>query len=238
MIKKLKLIGIELIITFISMVTIIRALMKETNIQIKILLLFGIGLSIFYFFHRIWVKLKEEKDKNVIREIANTKMSKSADSFLYYIDLILINHANGFNLCDREKYKYVSENIVRNFFEVDFRISDPYTGTSMGNLAEQVDFGMKREFHELEKIISRYSVMLDSSILNKFESLSENLIFKSLLDCKLWFDQIKTFHESAIKSNPTFPKNGIPITISMDYSQYGKDYIEMIRLIFELKEGI
>ncbi|AEA42155.1 hypothetical protein [Fluviicola taffensis] len=236
MLKKLKLIGIEFIITIISMVTIIRSLMLETKHEIKILLLVGIGLSLVYMIHRIWIKLKEEKEKSAIREIVCSKMIKSAESFLYYIDLILINHPDRFNISNPERNKYVSEKIARNFFEVDFRIPDPYTGTSMGNLAEQVDFGMKRGYHELEKIVSRYSNKLESSKLKKIESLSENLIFKSLVDCKLWFDQITMFNEYAIRNNPTFPKNAIPITISMDFDQHRKDYIEMINLIFEMKE--
>lgn len=233
--KTLKVIAIESLITIISLVMIVRTLIIENEIENKIFLSVGIGLSIIYMIYRIVSKIKEEKEKTKIDSIVSSKMNKSAESFLYYIDLVLINHPDRFILSNREKSKYQIEQNAKKLFEVDFRIPDPYTGTSMGNLAEQVNFGMNREYDELEKTISRYSSKMTTKKLEIFEALSSNFIFKSLVDCKLWFDQIKMFHDHAIKNNPTFPKNGIPITISMDFKEHQKDYNQMIDLLFEMK---
>ena len=233
--KTLKVIAIESLITIISMVMIIRTLLVESKIENKFFLSVGIGLSIIYMIYRIVTKVKEESEKRRISEIVTARMTKSGDTFLSYIDRILINHKNQFTISNRNKEKYKLEENSKKFFEVDFRIPDPYTGTSMGNLAEQVDFGIKREYSKLEQIVTRYSNKIDTKNLELFESLSENIIFKSLLDCKLWFDQIKMFNDYAAETNPTYSKDGLPITISMDYDQHKKDYNNMIDLLFAIK---
>ncbi|HBG71132.1 MAG: hypothetical protein A2W93_02490 [Bacteroidetes bacterium GWF2_43_63] len=233
--KTLKVIAIESLITIISLVMIVRTLIIENKIEHKIFLSIGIGLSIVYMIYRIASKIKEEKEKSRINAIVASKLNKASESFLYYIDLILINHPERFNISIKEKSNYQTEQNAKKMFEVDFRTPDPYTGTSMGNLAEQVDFGMNREYDELERTISRYTNKISTKKIELFESLSSNLIFKTLIDCKLWFDQIKMFHDQAIKNNPTFPKNGLPITISMNFKEHQKDYNQMIDLLFEMK---
>lgn len=217
------------------MVMIVRTLLIEEKIENKIFLSVGIGLSIIYMIYRIVTKIKEESEKGKIRQIVSARMTKSGEVFLYYIDLILINHVDRFDISNRNKENYQVEQNSRKFFEVDFRIPDPNTGTSMGNLAEQIDFGMKREYAKLEKIITRYSSKIDTKTLELFESLAENIIFKSLLDCKLWYDQLKMFYDHAAKTNPTWPIDGLAITISMDFQQHKKDYDEMIDYLFAIK---
>ena len=233
--KTLKVIAVESLITIISLVMIVRTLIIENKVEHKIFLSIGIGLSIVYMIYRIGSKIKEEKEKSRINDIVASKFNKASESFLYYIDLILINHSERFNISIKEKSNYQTEQNAKKIFEVDFRTPDPYTGTSMGNLAEQIDFGMNREYNELEKTISRYSSKIATKKLEIFEELSSNIIFKTLVDCKLWFDQIEMFHDRAIKNNPTFPKNGLPITISMDFKEHQKDYNQMIDILFKMK---
>ncbi|MPM25870.1 hypothetical protein SDC9_72370 [bioreactor metagenome] len=233
--KTLKVIAIESLITIISLVMIVRTLIIENKIEHKIFLSIGIGFSIVYMIYRIVSKMKEEKEKSRINAIVASKLNKASKSFLYYIDLILINHPEGFNISIKEKSNYQTEQNAKKIFEVDFRTPDPYTGTSMGNLAEQIDFGMNREYNELEKTIARYSNKISTKKIEIFEALSSNSIFRILVDCKLWFDQIEMFNDHAIKNNPTFPKNGLPITISMDFKEHQKDYNQMIDLLFEMK---
>jgi hypothetical protein len=234
--KVLKVIAIELLITTIQLVTFVRTFFIQIKDENKIFLSVGIGFSILYMLYRIGSKIKEENDRIRVNEIVALKMGQAANTFLYVLDLILINHPEGFILSDRDKSKYKIEKNARKLFEVDFRIPDPYTGTSMGNLAEQVDFQMNREYVQLEKTISRYASKINIRKLDLFEAITNNRIFKSLVDCKLWYSQLESFNDYAAKHNITYPKSGRPITISLDFNMHQKDYNEMIDLLFELKE--
>jgi hypothetical protein len=235
--KTLKLIAVEIMITLVSLIMVIRTLTIETTVGNKVFLAVGIGLSILYLAYRIWTKIKDIKDKTKIDQIVNGKLAKASESILYYVGLMIINHPERVSLYGKDKSEYLDRSVSLKFFEVDFRHPDPYTGTSMGSLAEQVDFGIKREFAELEKVIARYATKVDTALFEKFESLNDNVVFKSLLNVKLWYDQIEMFNLEAAKTNPTFPKNRLPITISLDPQEHQKDYTNMIELLFGFKDA-
>jgi hypothetical protein len=198
----------------------------------------------FYKRHNfLSMAMDEQEVKHIFLELRNQELVAlikpniiaGIESILYYTSLIIVNHKEPKFIKSENKEDYLSQENIKKFSEVDFRNPDPYTGTSMGNLAQQVGLGMQRTHQNLESIFMKYGTLLDLSIIVHYEKLCSNIVFQSLKGIIEIYNQMMSFQNSAIISNPTFPKNGMPITISLAYEELEPAFINYINELFELK---
>jgi hypothetical protein len=233
----LKHIAIELIITLISIVGLIRFLIIDQDPVLHYLVIAGIGLSIIYLIVRIVVKIQNHQRTRAVKQILLSKLKETGSGIKYYINLILFNHPECINLMTKGPEEFKLEENAKKFFEVDLRHPDPRNGTSMGNMAEQIGNGLPGIIEEVDMAISKYaSVTGHFKELDKYEKLRRNEVFRILLNVKAWFEQNTHFQEIAKRTNITFPEEGLPITVGVLYEdQIIQDYNEFIDIVFELE---
>lgn len=198
----------------------------------------------FYKRHNfLSLPMDEQEVKHIFLELRNQELvelikptiASGLESILYYTSLIIVNHKQPKFIELDDKDAYLDLVNIKKFSEVDLRNSDPYMGTSIGNLAQQIGLGMQRTHQHLESIFMKYGTILDLSIIVHYEKLCSNIVFKSLKEIIEIYNDMLTFQNSAIKMNPTFPEKGIPITISLAYEELEPAFINYINEIFELK---
>ncbi|MEQ9117477.1 hypothetical protein [Fulvivirga sp.] len=233
--KKFRIVVYEILLTVVTVIGLIASALTETIPFVKFIVILGLILSIVYSSIRAYTKLEEFDQKEAIRHKIRVKLNKAAESILYYISLILINHENQIVAHGENKNAFQTEEAALRFFQVDFRNPDPHTGTSVGNLADQVSSGLQRLKSEIHTLLSQYFAYIGhSDEVRLIQTIFDNEVFHSLLHIDLTFEQLSKIYSEV--NNPTFPKDGLPITITLDPIEYRKDYNELIDQLFELKK--
>jgi uncharacterized protein len=230
--KYLKAIILELIITASSIGTIIFTILRFVDHWAMWFPMVSATFAILYMIYRINKSVNEIKEKEKFDLLVNANLHSIMESIKYYISLIIINGNQNCSLHGKTIKEFKDAAAI--FHTVDFRKEDPYTGTSMGNLAEQVGSGMDRVNSDLNALVFGYGHRMRFKVFELYDKLKRNTIYHQLVNFQLFYDQMMMFQEAA-KSNPTYPKEGLPITISLAQEEFIIAYAEMIDLVFELQ---